>query len=510
MRFRNIRWILPLLAVLLLTGCGGPRPLRLSGGEVPVDTEELTMVVQAEDLAQLDALPQLKRADFSGSDCYEELLAWAQAHPQVEVLYTVRFPDGSDVDNRTEGLDVSSLPREQREAIPPLLAYLPALRYLKLSGETAISTAQLQPFLEARPDIEYDCSLPLLSGAVNTRTTAALSFIGHDSRDAEALAAVLPYLPALKTVDLGGEESSPELAWEDIASLQALRPDVDFSYAFTLYDRDFTTLDETMSFSHYSMSDNGEAVWQVLPCMQKLKELDMDSCGVDNETMAAVRDRYPEVNVVWRVWFGSIYSARTDAIKILASNPGVGGSLMPGTYENLKYFTKLKYLDVGHQPMLDDISFVSYMPDLEVAVLAMGSWSDASPLADCPHLEFLEIQTTNVSDISALSGLKELRHLNLGHLFELTDISPIYDLDLERLWIGTMTPIPAEQVEEYQRRHPDCEVSTEGYDPHYMWRWIGIDEKGAPIRHPRYDLLVKQMGYDREDYAFEWRENLGW
>lgn len=84
------------------------------------------------------------------------------------------------------------------------------------------------------------------------------------------------------------------------------------------------------------------------------------------------------------------------------------------------------------------------------------------------------------------------------------------DLDLERLWIGAVTPIPEEQVEEYQRRHPDCEVNLIGTDPHYMWRWIGIDKEGAPIRHPRYDLLVDQFGYDRGEYSFEWIENRGW
>ncbi len=509
MRFRKIwLWIL-LLGALLLSGCGAPKPLLLSGGEVPLETEELTMIVQRGDLEQLDALTQLKKADFSGSVCYDALLAWAQAHPQVETRYTVLFPDGTAVDNRQEELDLSTLTPAQQEKIPALLQYLPGLRSIKLAEGTAVSPELLQQFLDARPDIDYAYALPLLQGTVD-KATRELSFVGHDGKDAQALAAVLPYLPQLRRVDLGGQEESPALDWEDIAALQKLRPDVDFAYTFTLYDRDFSTLDETMSFSHMPLYDGGEAVWQVLPCMQKLSYLDMDSCGIDNETMAAVRDQYPEITVVWRVWFGDYYSARTDAIKILASNPGVGGSLMPGTYENLRYFTKLKYLDVGHQPMLDDISFVSYMPDLEVAILAMGCWSDTTPLADCPKLEYLEIQTTNVTDLRPLAGLKQLRHLNLGHLFDLTDISPIYDLDLERLWIGDMTPVPEEQVAEYQRRHPDCVVNTIGYDPHYMWRWIDTDDEGNPIRHPRYDLLVEQFGYDREEYSFEWVETRGW
>ena len=509
MRCRTSVFALVLLCALALGGCGAPKPLLLSGGEVAPDTEELVMCVRPEDLPLLDGLTQLRRADFRGSDCYEELLAWGQAHPEIELRYDVRFPDGSRVDSQTDGLDLSALSQKEMAAAVPLLRYLPALRYVKLSDTRPVSPALLQRFLDEQPALDYDCRLPLPGGGVSTRE-ASLSLVGCSAAEAEALRAALPYLPALRRVDLGGQEESPELSWAEIAAMQALRPDVDFSYDFRLYERDFNTLDETMSFSHEKLRDRGEALWEVLPCMQRLRYLDMDSCGIDNETMAAVRDKYPDTTVVWRVWFGESYSARTDTIKILASNPGIGGSLMPGTYENLRYFTKLKYLDVGHQPMLDDISFVSYMPELEVAILAMGCWSDARPLADCPRLEFLEIQTTLVTDLTPLSGLKRLRHLNLGHLFELTDISPIYELNLERLWIGDMTPIPAEQVAEYRRRHPDCIVNTEGYDPHYKWRWIGTDKEGNPIRDPRYDLLVEQFGYDREEYAFEWIENRGW
>ena len=46
----------------------------------------------------------------------------------------------------------------------------------------------------------------------------------------------------------------------------------------------------------------------------------------------------------------------------------------------------------------DDISFVAYMPKLEVAILAMDNWSDATPLASCTELEYLEMQTTLCTD----------------------------------------------------------------------------------------------------------------
>ena len=55
---------------------------------------------------------------------------------------------------------------------------------------------------------------------------------------------------------------------------------------------------------------------------------------------------------------------------------------------------------------------------------------------------------------------------------------------------------------------PDCVINTSTYDPtDGGWRFIGTDTTtGAPIRAPRYDLLVEQFGYDINDYSFFWRD----
>ena len=325
-------------------------------------------------------------------------------------------------------------------------------------------------------------------------TSLDLRGISHE--EIKKVSEVLPEFNDLKTIELGNDEESP-VDWEDIALLEASAPSAAVSYSFTLYDLPFTLADAEMDLNHIDIDDRGELVRKVIACMPNLTYLDMDFCGVEDEDMAAIRDDFPNIEVVWRVFFGEAYTCRTDVEKILASCPGLGGNLTPENTQSLKYCTKVKYLDVGHNEVLHDISFISYMPDLEVAILAMDYFTDTSPLADCPHLEFLEIQTNEITDLTPLSGLKELKHLNIGWNFELTDISPIYDLDLERLWIGCLTPIPDEQVEEFKRRHPDCEVNTEVYDPHGDWRYAS-DGSGFL---PRYALLVEQFGYDKADYA---------
>jgi hypothetical protein len=221
--------------------------------------------------------------------------------------------------------------------------------------------------------------------------------------------------------------------------------------------------------------------------------------------MAKIRDENPDIEVVWRIWFGENYSVRTDAEKILASKPSVGG--MVEDTSMLKYCTKMKYVDLGHNDDLSDISFVSYMPDLEVLIVAMDNVSDLSPLADCPKLEYLEIQTNPITDISPLANCTELAHLNICELPDLKDISPILGLTkLERVWIGANTPISEKQVEKLKAALPDCTVDTTASDPHAnAWRFSAYDpEEPKYWWVPRYELLRSQLGYDYQEYSFYW------
>ena len=101
--------LLALAAVLLLaalTACGGegtlpsaaddpaespaaapapsPTPVPLisfAAGEASADTRQLEMTLAPGETALLEQLPALESLDAGDSDCWEELAAWAQAHP---------------------------------------------------------------------------------------------------------------------------------------------------------------------------------------------------------------------------------------------------------------------------------------------------------------------------------------------------------------------------------------------------------------------------------------------
>ena len=273
---------------------------------------------------------------------------------------------------------------------------------------------------------------------------------------AESTAEALKKLPNLRHVNLGAEGGS--LSFSEVGVFQRACPEVDFEYAFTLFDLPFTTLDEQMDLNHITMNDQGEAVKAVLPYMTRCRFLDMDFCNVDSEHMAAIRDAYPEMEVVWRIWFGLDCSVRTNVEKILASNFGHG--LSGDNTKELKYCTKVKYLDIGHQ-WVNDVSFLQYMPDLEIAVLFQNTWTDLSPIEACTKLRYLEILCTdNCTDISPLAKLKNLEFLNMSDLYKVEDFSALFELTkLKRLFIAN-TQISRETLEALQAALPDTEIST--------------------------------------------------
>ena len=446
MKMKNtvIALLLTLVLFLTLCACGKktetppPEPVEASfaEGEVftPEQTTEVTVSLKRGETAELDKLNGLTRADLRGSEDYEEVYRWAQAHPQVSVSYTVPLPNGTVVDERVTELDLRG--------------------------------------------------------------------VGSDAVD--ELLRALPCLPKLTKVELGDESSG--LTPADVAKLEAARPDVRFTYAFTVYGVSASTSDTKLDLNHIPVEDGGAQVREALACMPKLSYLDMDSCGLSNQEMAAIRDDFPNVKVVWRVWFGDRYTARTDTECILASKPSLGGDLYVGNCEAMQYCTDVKYLDIGHNVTLTSIDFIRYMPKLEVAILAMCSWTDGSPLACCPELEYLELQPdtayeNTISDLTPLSGLTKLRHLNICNT-SVTDISPLYGLTkLERLWLGGWVNVSMDQIEEMQRCAPNCEINYTCADPtEGRWRYVDYNELNYTfVLHPRYQLLREQFRYDEPD-----------
>ena len=382
------------------------------------------------------------------------------------------------------------------------LSALQNLRFLDLRGSE--NAAEIAAWAKAHPevDVSFDVTLPdgtVLDSDVYTADLSAMS-----GEQAVQAASQLALLPQLRSVDLGSERSG--LTPADTDAIRALLPGVELHLRFTLYGKQFDLADSTLNLRYIPVEDNGAAVRAVIGHMPNLRKVDMDSCGVDNETMEKLNQDFPDVKVIWRIWFGTRYSVRTDVEMILASKPTVAGMLWDDEAAKLYYCHDVKYLDIGHNGGITDIGFLRGMPKLEVAILAMGSWSDASPLADCPNLEYLEMQTTQCSDLSPLSGLKKLRHLNVAQNIKIADITPLYSLTaLERFWLGCVNQVPKEQVEELRRRAPKCEINTSVWDDPTTDHWRYNDWEFTD----RYALLRVQFGgYTDQAFSFTWNDPL--
>ena len=288
-----------------------------------------------------------------------------------------------------------------------------------------------------------------------------LSELKHE--DVPAAIEALKEMPQLFHVDLGqapleeGEE--PRLLWSDIAAMQEALPGVQVLYRFRVsgydpihrdevYD-DYTTLDEVFDLNHIAFDDEGALIREILPCMQNCSFLDMDYCNVSNEAMAQIRDDFPQMEVVWRVWFGQNCSVRTNVERILASN--LDHCLADSNASALQYCTKVKYFDVGHNGSLTDFFFLHNMPDLEVAIVTLTGMKDLNDFSDCKNLEFLEIAFIKENiDLSPLANLKHLHHLNINYLNYVTGVEALCELqELERLWIGGHTYISEEDLARY-------------------------------------------------------------
>lgn len=481
-------------------------------GTFPKNSKSVAVVLNDGECVKLGSFPDLASADLSGSGNTDEIIEWAAANPQVDVTYTVTLPDGSTVSSKSETADFRGATADSLSAYIALLPQLPSVGRVELgSNENGVSLSpeSIAQLNNDYPELTFSYEVELGGQTVDLADTS-VDLRSLAPEDTAQCVQWLKCMKSLENVELGSE-SETSLSWDDIVKIADACPNAKLAYSFTLYDHALTLDAESIDINHTPVTDNAEALVSALRCMKNCKTVDMDYCGVEDARMEEIRDMFPNVEVIWRIWFGTCYSVRTNVERILASRPSVGGMLDNSLGEKLKYCTKVKYLDLGHNDTLTDISFVKYMPDLEVFIIAINqNITDISPLKNCPKLEYLEINSTPVADISCLEGLTGLHHLNIAST-QVRDISPLFGCtELERLWIGRYTEVPAEQVEQMQKIAPDCVINTTTDDPHgEEWRWDYYDDSMFVYHYvPRYELLREQLGYTYSEYSYYWKDPL--
>ena len=375
-----------------------------------------------------------------------------------------------------------------------------------LDSVTAINAGTLnaQSILkisDAFPNADIQYQVDLL-GQVLSAQTEMLDAGMMQVEQTQELVDALSLLPNLQEINFVSEDGTCVFGLEDLEELdriQAAVPDAYLRVRFELFGQTVTSEDEHIEYLQADIGNEGiETVRAVLPYLKSCTYFLMDGCGTDYEILAQLRDDFPETEIVWRVWlveedytsklFLRCGSYLTDTIKIRTTYVNDENSHV------LNYCTKTKYVDVGHVWQLSQCDFLSYMPDLEVCIIAITYITDITPLANHDKLEYLELFTTDIADLTPLMSCPNIEHLNISNMQMLTDISPVYTLKkLKRLRMVDSYSIPEEQLKEAYQMLPDCNILDQGHFPtSWGWRWL---DPAKTQKDPRYELLCEQFEY---------------
>ena len=516
--FSFIKTILPLLlAAVLLCGCGGAPEETISTEPViitlpPPPTEEetvpqtdpldeiehLTVVMQAGEIYTLDHYPSLKSVDLSGSTCYDTILNYIARHPEVDVTYTVSFGGTASIANKES---TASLARGSFDAAQLLenLQYLPKLTSLTLT-DVDLTGDQVAQLRERYPELQLHYTVELLGSSYDSGTTD-LDLSAMSAAQVEEALPRLGLLTSLETVKL-----SSSLSFSDVEKLQKANPAAVFDYSFTLFGKTVSTADSEIVFKNQKIGNDGEAeLRKALPILGSCSRVLLDNCGFDNEVLAKVREDFRDVTkVVWRVYFGTNgrYNTTTDDDTIRAVY-----NVTDDTCGPMKYLEDVKYMDLGHNEYLTDLSFTAYMPELEVLIASGCAVKDLSGIENCKKLTWLELASCGkLKDITPLAGCEGLKYLNLSFT-GVSNYAPLDGLPLER-FVCLSPKASTNEQNTFLSIHPKgtCITVFYGYSNPYGYGWR-YDDNGKTMFWYYKDVIREVFNYDQADAILKAQED---
>lgn len=372
--------------------------------------------LEEKDLRAIGYLPCLEVVEAEDCRDYSQLIALGQHYPHVEVRYAVSL-GGDSFPSDSRQLQLRSVELEQI----PDLQYLPDLTTVVVSGgENMENFSQLQDYCRDH-GISFCVRLGSQVFSTNERAVQAAGVT-----DSEL--SLLTLLPKLEQLALSCPKASPE-------SLEAFRvanPQVDLTWEQTLGGSLWPWDQKEFDLTGKKVS-GAAALEAAMAYFPKAEKIIVDDRSLDNETLAAWRDRAREhYKVVWTVQCGSKLTCRTDAESFMPVRENVYYFNDEEAY-NLRYCEDMIALDVGHMS-IHDVSFVEHMPKLQYLILAHTQVQDISPLRSCKQLKFLELDWSPVRDFSPLEDCTALEDLNVGKTYAKVD--PLKKMTwLKNLWM---------------------------------------------------------------------------
>ncbi len=328
--------------------------------------------------------------------------------------------------------------------------------------------------------------MALAGGYVGERVPSVEKhFANYAYSGVQALAEDIAAAGSPKSVDI----RPAKVSIDDLVQLKKLLPDTNIFCITQVCGVEADTADTELDLTGKELPMS-EVLTKQMACFPRLSRLVLyEAKNLDNNKAEKICENLPDVEVVWTVYFGK-WELRTDALAFSTLNSNDSFRYDSKEYSVLRYCTKLRALDLGHN-VITDISFLESMPDLKILILADNRIKDISPLAKCENLEYIELFMNDIVDLTPLSGLKKLKDLNLCHN-KAVDASPLKSLtQLERLWLSYNREMPESETAAVQEALPNCLCNfTIYYSTHGNWRG-----------HDRY-AVVKYI-FDHGEYL-EW------
>ena len=391
------------------------------------------------DLEELRAFSNLKKLDLRGTEItaaeFETVKTWL---PEAEILWDIPF-QGAFYPMDTEELTVEAL----TEADAAVLEYFVQLK--RISAEACPDYSVLHKLRMERPDLSISYTVPVGDENFNY-DVRELVLPGGDTK---ALLEVLPYFTELEQVEL----TAPLAPVEELTALAAAFPEIAFSWNLELAGLIVNEKTETLDLTGIPVTV--EQMDAVLPYLLSLSYVDMTDCGISNEEMDALNRRYENIKIVWTVDIGKYFRLRTDATTFMPSKEGfyVNDEIL----YNLRYCTDMVAIDLGHKE-ITNIDFVAFMPHLKYLLLCETFVTDLTPLTGLTELVFLELFLIPPQDLSPLLTLTALEDLNLHYTQGDADIIARMTW-LKNLWWGYSPGMTRDQQQMLRESLPNCHIN---------------------------------------------------
>lgn len=424
----------------------------------------------AEEIENFDWFENLRRVDATQSVSYDEILALREAREDLELKWSVQIGSES-FPNTTKELSVPE--GVTTEELNAKLRYLPEVRMVDTTA-AQYAAAELRPLRAAYPKIRFLFKVTIAGQTIRSNTEN-MNIPESANLKLDELLEHGEDFSELKIINLG----SRQMALDDVIAIREAYGGVEVICRVTVCGKEQSSDVRELDLSRRKIEDFDE-IDKAIRAMAKLEKLYLVDCGIDNETLAALRDKYEgKTQIVWRVYLNGV-DCRTDADNFCMSKYNNSWGYLPyANAEPIKYCTEMVTLDLGHANF-DRIDFVTTMPHLKYFIFCSAPVTSVEPLRNATELYYLEMFFTQVRDLEPILHLPNLRHLNISHL-RLDDYTQLFEMtQLERLW-WVDSGLTEAQQKELQEALPNTKIC--------FWAW----EDDAVGNYWRDDPSYREM-----------------